>query len=55
VGFDEAWKSRMIVRIAGLDIAVLGRDALLRNKRASGRPKDLADVAWMESEEPGSA
>jgi hypothetical protein len=23
---------------------VIGRDAFLRNKRAAGRPKDLADV-----------
>ena len=53
VGFDEAWKSRKIVRIGEFDVAVLGRDALLRNKRASGRPKDLADVAWLESGEAG--
>jgi hypothetical protein len=54
VDFDDAWSGRKIVRIAGIDVAVLGRDALLRNKRASGRPKDLADVAWLEAEEPGS-
>jgi hypothetical protein len=51
VDFDEAWTGRMIVRIGGLDVPVLGRDALLRNKRASGRPKDLLDVPALESEE----
>jgi len=25
-------------------VAFLGRDAFLRNKRAVGRPKDLADI-----------
>jgi len=26
----------------------MGRDTLVRNKRASGRPKDLVDVASLE-------
>jgi hypothetical protein len=30
---------------------VIGRGLLLRNKRACGRPKDLADVAWLEGKE----
>ena len=29
----------------------LGRDSFLRNKRAAGRPKDLADIDALE---PGS-
>ena len=53
VGFDEAWEGRKVVRIGELDVAVLGRSALLKNKKASGRPKDVADVAWMESGEAG--
>ena len=32
----------------GREIPYIGRLALLRNKRAAGRPKDLADVAWLE-------
>jgi hypothetical protein len=27
---------------------MIGRDALLANKRASGRPKDLADLRELE-------
>ena len=27
---------------------VIGREALLRNKRAAGRHKDLDDVEWLE-------
>jgi hypothetical protein len=35
----------MTVAIEGLMVPVIGRDDLLRNKAASGRPKDLADLA----------
>jgi len=48
VDFDAAWKSRITQPIAGLDVPFLGREALLRNKRASGRAKDLSDVALIE-------
>lgn len=45
VTFDQAWPSRVTVAIEGLAVPVIGRDELLRNKIASGRPKDLADLA----------
>jgi hypothetical protein len=48
VEFDEAWPHRGELVIDGLQVPVLGRDELLKNKRAIGRPKDLADVAWLE-------
>ena len=51
VAFEEAWPRRRRIDIDGLDVPVLGREDLLKNKRASGRPQDLADVAWLESEE----
>jgi hypothetical protein len=44
VSFDEAWGSRMERVVNGRRVSFLGRDALLRNKHASGRTKDLADV-----------
>jgi len=47
--FEEAWSSRIIAKIGEQEVAALGFEALLRNKRASGRPKDLADIAWLES------
>jgi type IV secretory pathway protease TraF len=49
VEFDEAWAQRKDVDIDGLRVAVLGREHLLRNKKACGRPKDVADAAWLES------
>jgi len=42
--FDTAWASRTEHAVRGRQIPFLGRDALLRNKRASGRRKDLADI-----------
>ena len=44
VGFDEAWAGRIEVSIEGVTVGVLGREELLRNKRATGRPKDLLDA-----------
>jgi hypothetical protein len=44
VGFEEAWSGRISASIEGLPFGVLGREELLRNNRATGRPKDLLDV-----------
>jgi hypothetical protein len=48
VSFDEALRDHRSVRIDGREVPVIGRHALLANKRAAGRPKDLADVEWLE-------
>ena len=48
VTFDEAWSSRVLVDFHGIEIPIIGRDALLTNKRASGRKKDQVDVALLE-------
>ena len=44
VGFTDAWDGRMSGVLFDVSVQFLGRDAFIRNKRASGRPKDLADV-----------
>ena len=51
VQFDEAWPDRRVVEIEGLSIGVIGRLHLIRNKRAVGRPQDLADVAWLAGDQ----
>jgi hypothetical protein len=51
VEFDEAKAECKEVEIEGLVIPVIGRAHLLRSKKAAGRPKDQADIAWLESEE----
>jgi hypothetical protein len=52
VGFAEAWETRLEVVIpdpTGEIIAfMLGREKLIQNKRASGRPKDHEDLAYLE-------
>lgn len=48
VGFDEAWRTRLVLQVSGEPLAFLGRDALIANKRAAGRPKDLVDVDALE-------
>lgn len=50
VAFDEAWPSRVTVTVEGVAVPVIGRAELIRNKRALGRPRDLADVAELEAE-----
>ncbi|MFM8566903.1 MAG: DUF6036 family nucleotidyltransferase [Gemmatimonadota bacterium] len=42
--FHEAWATRVEHEVRGLRLAFLGREAFVRNKRATGRPKDLADL-----------
>ncbi|MBA4115778.1 MAG: hypothetical protein H0X71_04935 [Rubrobacter sp.] len=51
VDFEAAWSEREEVEAAGLRVPVISRRHLLRNKRATGRPKDRADALWLEGEE----
>jgi hypothetical protein len=47
--FGEAWPGRKDASFGeGVRCSVIGLDDLLRNKRAAGRPQDLADVAALE-------
>jgi hypothetical protein len=48
--FEEAWASREPVNFHGVSLFIIGREALLKNKRASGRKKDLVDVALLEEQ-----
>ncbi len=44
VAFVDAWRTRIAGTLDELPVAYLDLESLLQNKRASGRPKDLADV-----------
>ena len=48
VSFEEAWMHRAMVRVEGHEIPLIGREDLLRNKRATGRLRDLADAEELE-------
>ena len=48
ITFDEAIAGEDHFEVEGRSIRVIGRAALLKNKRAVGRPQDVADVSALE-------
>ena len=44
LAFVEAWPSRIRRPFGDIDVDFIGLDSFIRNKRAVGRPKDLADI-----------
>ena len=48
VSFEEGWNEKEFHELSGVRVPVISRRHLLMNKKASGRPKDLADLAWLE-------
>jgi hypothetical protein len=54
VTFEEAQASRQFFELEGRQIPYISRAILLKNKRAAGRAKDLADVEWLVSHPSGN-
>lgn len=50
VSWQQAWETRISANFDGLEIPVIGKDALEANKVATGRPQDLADVARLRKD-----
>ena len=48
VPIDDALRTRISTELEGLPVFVLSKDSLIRNKRAVGRPQDLADLEILE-------
>lgn len=48
VSFAEAWNGRLEDQVVGVNVPFLGRDEFIRNKRASGRKKDLLDIESLQ-------
>ncbi len=44
LAFDEAWPTRHRAPFDGIDVDFIGREAFIKNKRATGRTKDLGDI-----------
>lgn len=42
--FEDAWMTRVTHEVEQLEVPFVGRNELIANKRATGRPKDLADI-----------
>ena len=55
VTFDEAWNRRITQTVESLEVPFLDRATLVRNKQATARLKDLADLeALGEPSDPGA-
>jgi hypothetical protein len=46
--FEEAWPGRLRHPFGDVQADFIGREAFLRNKRATGRAKDLGDIEGLE-------
>lgn len=53
VSFERAWRGRTRVAFGRAKVGVLGEREFRANKRASGRPKDLLDLALLDEARPG--
>jgi len=53
VDFDEAARGCVTVSLGSVPVRIIGREALLENKRSSGRTKDLAGAEEIEKVDPG--
>jgi hypothetical protein len=51
VAFDQAWEKKIVVELNGMNVPFIGRDDLITNKKAAGRPQDIADVSRLTSED----
>jgi hypothetical protein len=49
VSTNEAFASKIAAALDGIPVFILGKEALIRNKRAVGGPQDLADLAALEA------
>jgi hypothetical protein len=48
VEFDDAFGRRTLAKYEGVTASMISREDLVKNKRASGRPKVLVDVSELE-------
>ena len=49
VSTDEAFASKVSAELDGIPVYIISKDALIQNKRAVGRWRDLADLDILES------
>jgi hypothetical protein len=54
VSFDDAWDDRVAGDLDGLPVNFIGRASLLRNKDATGRPKDRIDAEELRKQKPST-
>jgi len=52
--FTEAWSSRMQATFGPVMADVIGREAFIKNKRATGRARDLGDIESLGETPPST-
>lgn len=50
--FEQVWANRIEVEHDGMIVPVIGKEDLLRNKRATGRAQDKIDIDLLEGRDP---
>lgn len=48
IDIEDCYSRRNVVHIDGIDISLISKEDLIKNKRVSGRTKDIADVEDLE-------
>lgn len=51
VSVDEVWDTKVEADLDGLRVSMIGKHALIQNKKATARLQDLADVERLESKD----
>ncbi len=46
--FSDAWKRKISIEMNDCSLSVIGLEDLIKNKRAAGRAKDIADLETLE-------
>lgn len=49
VEFDDAWAERVSFRIDEIDVPTISLRHLIINKKATGRPQDIADASRLSA------
>ena len=50
IDINECYPRRKIITVEGLEISLISKEDLIKNKKASGRMQDLADVESLEED-----
>ena len=48
VQFEECYRTRIVDDLDGIEVNIIDLENLKKNKKASGRPKDIADLKKLQ-------
>jgi hypothetical protein len=55
VEFSQAWRGKKTVVVGNLEVFVLSKADMLKNKLAAGRDKDQGDILWLKKHQDDQA